>query len=113
MVIHPDGTAHYYVCGDVSPEKKAKIEAQMKAEDEEKAKRRRQYLERSEEAAEKRRQIEEINMQKSKKDAAFDDNISAVNVLSEVDRAVAIAAYENIANTFMDVCILHKKPLID
>ena len=51
-------------------------------------------------AAEKRRQIEEINMQKSKKDAAFDDNISAVNVLSEVDRAVAIAAYENIANTF-------------
>ena len=25
MVIHPDGTAHYYVCGDVSPEKKAKI----------------------------------------------------------------------------------------
>lgn len=21
MVIHPDGTAHYYVCGDVSPEK--------------------------------------------------------------------------------------------
>ena len=62
----------------------------MKAEDEEKAKRRRQYLERSEEAAEKRRQIEEINMQKSKKDAAFDDNISAVNVLSEVDRAPAI-----------------------
>ena len=88
MVIHPDGTAHYYVCGDVSPEKKAKIEAQMKAEDEEKAKRRRQYLERSEEAAEKRRQIEEINMQKSKKDAAFDDNISAVNVLSEVDMCI-------------------------
>ena len=25
---------------------------------------------------------------------------TAVNVLSEVDRAVAIAAYENIANTF-------------
>ena len=39
-------------------------------------------------------------MQKSKKDAAFNDNISAVNVLSEVDRAVAITAYENIANTF-------------
>ncbi len=66
MVIHPDGTAHYYVCGDVSPEKKAKIEAQMKAEDEEKAKRRRQYLERSEEAAEKRRQIEEISVKESR-----------------------------------------------
>lgn len=38
VVIHPDGTANYYVCGDVSPEKKAKIEAQMKAEDEEKGK---------------------------------------------------------------------------
>lgn len=50
VVIHPDGTANYYVCGDVSPEKKAKIEAQMKAEDEEKAKRKRQYQERSKEA---------------------------------------------------------------
>lgn len=43
VVIHPDGTANYYVCGDVSPEKKAKIEAQMKAEDEEKAKRKQKY----------------------------------------------------------------------
>lgn len=110
MVIHPDGTAHYYVCGDVSPEKKAKIEAQMKAEDEEKAKRRRQYLERSEEAAEKRRQIEDINMQKSKKDAAFDDNISAANMLSDADRASAIAAYENISSTFSESII---KNIID
>ena len=55
VVIHPDGTANYYVCGDVSPEKKAKIEAQMKAEDEEKAKRKQQYREQSEKAAEKRR----------------------------------------------------------
>lgn len=55
VVIHPDGTANYYVCGDVSPEKKARIEAQMKAEDEEKAKRKQQYREESEKAAEKRR----------------------------------------------------------
>ena len=55
VVIHPDGTANYYVCGDVSPEKKAKIEAQMKAEDEEKAKRKQKYREQSEKAAEKRR----------------------------------------------------------
>lgn len=55
VVIHPDGTANYYVCGDVSPEKKAKIETQMKAEDEEKAKRKQQYREQSEKAAEKRR----------------------------------------------------------
>lgn len=105
MVIHPDGTAHYYVCGDVSPEKKAKIEAQMKAEDEEKAKRRRQYLERSEEAAEKRRQIEEINMQKSIKSQVFDDNVSVVNMLSGVDRASAISVYENAVSTFSESVI--------
>ena len=55
VVIHPDGTANYYVCGDVSPEKRARTEAQMKAEDEEKAKRKQQYREQSEKAAEKRR----------------------------------------------------------
>ncbi len=102
MVIHPDGTAHYYVCGDVSPEKKAKIEAQMKAEDEEKAKRRRQYLERSEEAAEKRRQIEEENMQKRVKTKGFDDSTITSNVLSETDRASAIAVSENVVSTFSE-----------
>ena len=60
VVIHPDGTANYYVCGDVSPEKKAKIEAQMKAEDEAKAKRKRQYQERSQKAAEERKQQMEL-----------------------------------------------------
>ena len=60
VVIHPDCTANYYVCGDVSPEKKAKIEAQMKAEDEEKAKRKQQYREQSEKAAEKRKMEMEI-----------------------------------------------------
>ena len=60
VVIHPDGTANYYVCGDVSPEKKAKIEAQMKAEDEEKAKRKQQFREQSEKAAEKRKMEMEI-----------------------------------------------------
>ena len=60
VVIHPDGTANYYVCGDVSPEKKARIEAQMKAEDEEKAKRKQKYQEQSEQAAKKRRMETEI-----------------------------------------------------
>ena len=64
VVIHPDGTANYYVCGDVSPEKKAKIEAQMKAEDEEKAKRKQQYREQSEKAAKKRKMEMEIAYRK-------------------------------------------------
>ena len=76
VVIHPDGTANYYVCGDVSPEKKAKIEAQMKAEDEAKAKRKRQYQERSRKAAEERKQQMELLYKKqSAAVAAYERNI--------------------------------------
>ena len=64
MVIHPDGTVNYYICGDVSPEKKAKIEAAMKAEDEEKAKRKKMYLERSKESADRQKKIADINEEK-------------------------------------------------
>lgn len=54
VVIHADGTVTYYLCGEVSPKKRAEIEAQIKAEDEAKAKRRRRYQELSKEAAAKR-----------------------------------------------------------
>lgn len=56
VVIHPDGTVTYYVCGDLKPEVRARIEAQIKAEDEAKAQRKREYQRRSEEAAERWRQ---------------------------------------------------------
>lgn len=56
IVIHPDGTMTHYVSGDLKPEERARIEAQMKAEAEAKARRKRQYQARCEEAAEKRRQ---------------------------------------------------------
>lgn len=56
IVIHPDGTAHYYVTGDLKPLERAKIEARIKAEDEAKAKRRNMYFIQSKEAAERRRQ---------------------------------------------------------
>ena len=56
IVIHPDGTVTHYISGDLKPEVRAKIEAQVKAEQEEKAKRRQQYMELSQKAAEKRRQ---------------------------------------------------------
>ncbi len=55
VVVHSDGTVYIYVCGDLKPEVRAKIEAQVKAEQEEKAARRRGYMELSQEAAEKRR----------------------------------------------------------
>lgn len=63
IVIHPDGTVTHYICGDLKPEVRAKIEARIKAEDEEKAKRRKQYLEQGQEAAEQRRQIWENHYQ--------------------------------------------------
>lgn len=43
IVIHPDGTVTTYVSGDLKPEVRARIEAQMKAEEEEKARRKRAY----------------------------------------------------------------------
>ena len=98
VVIHPDGTANYYVCGDVSPEKKAKIEAQMKAEDEAKAKRKRQYRERSRKAAEERKQqMELLNKKQSVTDFLANHTtdmgkftyISTPKIMS-----VAVAAYE-------------------
>lgn len=53
--IEADGTVYTYTCGDLKPEVRAKIEAQIKAEQEERAKRKKQYREISEEAAEKRK----------------------------------------------------------
>ena len=50
LVIHPDGTVTTYVSGDLKPEVRAGIEAQMKAEAEEKAKRKRAYQTLREEA---------------------------------------------------------------
>lgn len=58
--IEADGTVYTYVCGDLKPEVRAKIEAQIKAEQEERAKRKKQYQEFSEEAAEKRKMEMEI-----------------------------------------------------
>lgn len=99
VVIYPDGTANNYVCGDVSPEKKAKIEAQMKAEDEEKAKRKRRYQELSKEAAEKRKLEMELtykrqNMTELLAKQAVDTSRVTYTATPEVMASVA-AAYEN------------------
>lgn len=51
IVIHPDGTVIHYISGDLKPEERARIEAQIKAEAEEKAKRKREYQKRIEESA--------------------------------------------------------------
>lgn len=56
VVIHPDGTVTYYLCGEESPETRARVEAENKAKDEKKAKRRRENQLRSLEAARKQKQ---------------------------------------------------------
>ena len=101
VVIHPDGTANYYVCGDVSPEKKAKIEAQMKAEDEAKAKRKRQYQERSQKAAEERKQQMELLYKKQNVTDFFANHTTEMSkftyiVTPEMPEimSAAVAAYE-------------------
>ena len=98
VVIHPDGTANYYVCGDVSPEKKAKIEAQMKAEDEEKAKRKQKYREQSEKAAEKRRMEMETVYKRQTMEGFFASRIAQTGKVIYAGTpevmSSAIAAYE-------------------
>jgi hypothetical protein len=64
VVVHEDGTVTYYLSGEESPEKKAKVEAEQKAKQEKKAARRQENLKRSQEAAEKRRQEMEIAYRK-------------------------------------------------
>ena len=98
VVIHPDGTANYYVCGDVSPEKKAKIEAQMKAEDEEKAKRKQKYQEQSENAAKKRRMEMEIAYRRQTMEEFFASRIVETGRVTYAGTpkamSAAVAAYE-------------------
>lgn len=93
VVIHPDDTANYYVCGDVSPEKKAKIEARMKAEDEEKAKRKRKYQEQSEEVAEKLRTEMELAYKQQNASEIFVGYIANAN----------LAFREQLQNSFLQM----------
>lgn len=55
VVIHEDGTVTYYVSGDLKPEVRARIEAQIEKEQAEKAARRQMYADLRQEAAEGRR----------------------------------------------------------
>ena len=71
IVIHPDGTVTHYISGDLKPEVRAKIEAQIKAEQEEKRNRRIKYQELSQEAAEKRKLEMEIAYKKQTMEEAL------------------------------------------
>lgn len=104
IIIHPDGTVTHYISGDLKPEVRAKIEAQIKAEQEEKAKRKKQYQELSEEAAEKRRLLMEQYQKRQMKAEAMQDQIFDTTNLYIAGQpqmtASAVAAYENAISSF-------------
>ena len=104
VVVHEDGTVTYYLSGEESPEKKAKVEAEQKAKQEKKAARRQENLKRSQEAAEKRRQEMEIAYRKqTMEEMLASRTMDAGRVTYTSTSAVmgsAIAAYEK---NIMDV----------
>ncbi len=99
VVIHEDGTVTYYLSGEESPEKKAKVEAEQKAKQEKKAAQRQENLKRGQEAAEKRRQEMEIAYRKQTMEEALASRTMEISrftytASSEVMSSV-VAAYEN------------------
>ena len=109
VVVHEDGTVTYYLSGEESPEKKAKVEAEQKAKQEKKAARHQENLKRSQEAAEKRRQEMEIAYRKqTMEEMLANRTMDAGTVTYTITSAVmgsAIAAYEK---NIMDVAGLLK-----
>lgn len=98
IVIHPDGTVTHYISGDLKPEVRAKIEAQVKAEQEEKLNRRKKYQELSQEVAEKRKLEMEIADKKQSMVEALASRLADTSrftytATSEVMNS-AVAAYE-------------------
>ena len=104
IVVHPDGTVTHYISGDLKAEEKAKIDAQIKAEQEEKAKRKKQYQERSQEAAEERVRVEKIKYQNQlieqiQNGQRFDSTINFYIVGQTQPVTPAVSAYEKAIST--------------
>ena len=105
--MHEDGTVTYYLSGEESPEKKAKVEAEQKEKQEKKAAQRRENLKRSQEAAEKRRQEMEIAYRKQTMEEvlasrAIESGRVTYAGTPETLRS-AIAAYEMGASSMPDI----------
>lgn len=85
IIIHPDGTVTHYCCGDLKPEVRARIEAQMKVEAEEKAERRRRYRELGEKAAEKQEAVRELDYMEYIGRKFISDDVSDTSRLVFID----------------------------
>lgn len=100
--VHIDshGTVYTYVCGDLKPEVRAKIEAQIRAEQAAKKARREMFSHLHQEAAEERRELLEAQNQKREmerilRDRVFDTdaNLHIVNPSQVVD--FTVMAYQS------------------
>lgn len=96
--IESDGTVYTYTCGDLKPEVKAKIEAQVKAEQEEKLNRRKKYQELSQEVAEKQKLEMEIADKKQSMVEALASRLADTSrftyTATSEAMSSAVAAYE-------------------
>lgn len=100
IVIHADGTVTHYISGDLKPEVRARIEAQVRAEQEEKASRKRQYAELNAAAADKRRLMEKLYQQTQRTAEALSNWSNGTENIYVIDMGVtAHAAHENAAGT--------------
>lgn len=103
IIIHPDGTVTHYISGDLKPEERAKIEAQIKREQEEKRARRKKYIELSREAAERRSELARIQSQKQTMAAILHNHLMGTGIHCYIVRQPqmpAMMAYESVAGAF-------------
>lgn len=103
IVIHPDGTVTHYVSGDLKPEEREKIEAQVKKEQEEKRVRRKKYMELSREAAERRSELTRIQSQKQTIAALLHNHLIHTGINYHMvgqPQIFSMIAYESLAGAF-------------
>lgn len=103
--IESDGTVYTYTCGDLKPEVRAKIEAQVKAEQEEKRNRREKYEELGKEAVVKRREFLEKQNETQVMSEILYSRVLDMGVNSKISNQTqsiesAVAAYENAVTSF-------------
>ena len=95
VVIHPDGTAHYYMSAEETPEYKAKVDAENKAKQEKKARQAMENDERIQKIAEEGRRVELENFRKqSIESALYAQRISESRAVYANATEKLLAAYE-------------------
>ncbi len=104
VYVDEKGVVYKLVTGDLKPEVRAKIEAQVRAEQAAKRARRQKYQELATEAAERRRQLVELQYQKqlmedALKKSSFDTSVN-YHFISRTQTSAAAMAYDSAIGTY-------------